>query len=83
MRLKSIQEASIRFRDGIDENVAWRIHKGVVLLHGWGRAILVQLSHPLVARGVFDHSPFRAAPRERWRRVGRTLDAMLTRAGRP
>jgi uncharacterized protein (DUF2236 family) len=48
-----------------------------ILLLAWGPAILLQLAHPLVARGVADHSAFRS---ERWgraRRLHRTLDAML------
>jgi len=48
-----------------------------VLLAGWGRAILLQIAHPLVAQGVADHSGFAA---ERWARVGRlkrTIRAML------
>jgi uncharacterized protein (DUF2236 family) len=50
----------------------------MVLLAGWGRAILLQLAHPLVARGVAEHSAFLA---ERWGRLARlhrTLSAMLT-----
>lgn len=57
---------------------AWKIHAEVALLLGWGRAILMQLAHPLVAQGVADHSTFRTTPGERWRRLHRTLGAMLT-----
>ena len=32
------------------------------MLLGWARAILLQLAHPLVAAGVFDHSGFRGTP---------------------
>ena len=56
---------------------AWKLHREVVLLAGWGRAILLQIAHPLVAQGVADHSGFAA---ERWARVGRlkrTIGAML------
>ena len=49
----------------------------MVLLLGWGPAILCQLAHPLVAAGVADHSSFRAHPRERVRRFRSTLRAML------
>jgi uncharacterized protein (DUF2236 family) len=58
-------------------SVSWKLHREVVLLAGWGRAILLQLAHPLVAQGVADHSRFAT---ERWghvRRLWRTLDAML------
>jgi uncharacterized protein (DUF2236 family) len=58
--------------------MAWTLHREVVLLAGWGRAILLQLAHPLVARGVADHSGFRAERRGRLHRLDRTLRAMLT-----
>src|SRR3989304_1097858 len=56
---------------------AWRLHREVVMLAGWARAILLQLAHPLVAQGVADHSGFAS---DRWGRVRRlesTLRAML------
>jgi uncharacterized protein (DUF2236 family) len=43
-----------------------------VLLLGGGRALLLQLAHPLVARGVAEHSDFRRDP---FARLRRTLDA--------
>jgi uncharacterized protein (DUF2236 family) len=58
-------------------SMAWKLHGEMVLLAGWGRAILLQLAHPLVAQGVAQHSSFVA---ERWGRVhrlDRTLRAML------
>jgi uncharacterized protein (DUF2236 family) len=57
--------------------VAWKLQKEVVLLLAWSPAILLQLAHPLVARGVADHSSFRSEPWGRTRRLYRTLDAML------
>ena len=48
-----------------------------MLLLGWGRAILMQFAHPLVARGVAEHSAFRAEAFGGWRRLHRTLGAML------
>ena len=59
------------------DSATWKLHREVVLLAGWGRAILLQIAHPLVAQGVADHSGFAA---ERWARVGRlkrTIRAML------
>ena len=44
----------------------------VVVLLGWGRAILLQLAHPLVAAGVAEHSGFGGGP----------LDMFGARAGR-
>jgi len=58
--------------------VAWKIHGEMVLLAGWGRAILLQLAHPLVAQGVAEHSTFSAERWGRFRRLDRTLRAMLT-----
>jgi uncharacterized protein (DUF2236 family) len=57
--------------------VAWMIQREVVLLAGWGRAILLQLAHPLVAQGVADHSAFLTERRGRWHRLYRTVDSML------
>src|SRR5918996_149928 len=57
--------------------VAERVHGEVAVLLGWGGAILLQLAHPLVARGVADHSGFRGDARASWRRLHRTLGAML------
>jgi uncharacterized protein (DUF2236 family) len=57
--------------------MAWRLHQEVVLLAGWGRAILLQLAHPLVAQGVADHSGFRGERWGRLHRLDRTLRAML------
>lgn len=45
------------------------------ILFGGGRALLLQLAHPLVAAGVAEHSDFQAAPQAR---LERTLDLMLT-----
>jgi uncharacterized protein (DUF2236 family) len=62
---------------GETARTVWKLHREVVLLAGWGRAILLQVAHPLVAQGVADHSGFAA---ERWARVGRlkrTVGAML------
>ncbi len=59
------------------DSATWKLQREVVLLAGWGRAILLQIAHPLVAQGVADHSGFAA---ERWARVGRlkrTVEAML------
>jgi uncharacterized protein (DUF2236 family) len=57
--------------------VSWMLQREIILLLAWGPAILLQLAHPLVARGVAEHSAFST---ERWgraRRLHRTVDAML------
>ena len=56
-------------------SVTWRVHREAAVLLGGGRALLLQVAHPLVAAGVAAHSRFRSAPLERLRR---TLDLMLT-----
>lgn len=55
--------------------VARRVSAEGALLLGGGRALLMQLAHPLVAQGVADHSGFAADP---FARLQRTLDAMYT-----
>jgi uncharacterized protein (DUF2236 family) len=46
-------------------------------LLGWGRAILLQLAHPLIAAGVYEHSAFRANARIAATRLHATIRAML------
>jgi len=59
-------------------SVSWKINREVVLLLGWGRAILLQLSHPLIACSVADHGSFLVQSHGRLGRLYRTLDAMLS-----
>jgi uncharacterized protein (DUF2236 family) len=72
MRGKSATEAFVA------GGMAWKIHRERVLLAGWGRAILLQIAHPKVARGVAEHSGFTTERWGRLRRLHRTLAAMLT-----
>jgi uncharacterized protein (DUF2236 family) len=55
----------------------WKLQREIILLLAWGPAILLQLAHPLVARGIADHSAFHTERRGRVRRFHRTLSAML------
>lgn len=57
--------------------VTHKLHREIVLLAGWGRAILLQIAHPLVAWGVAEHSSFLRDRRGWWARLRRTVDAML------
>lgn len=50
-------------------SVAWKIDRERALMLGGGRALLMQLAHPRVARGVAEHSDFRRRP---FRRLART-----------
>ncbi|HXF73462.1 MAG TPA: oxygenase MpaB family protein [Actinomycetota bacterium] len=56
-------------------SLAWRVNAETVLLLGGGRALLMQVAHPLVAAGVADHSDF---TREPFERLWRTVDTALT-----
>jgi len=56
-------------------SLAWRINAETVLLLGGGRALLMQIAHPLVAAGVADHSDFTSEPFDR---LWRTIDTALT-----
>ena len=56
-------------------SVIRRVDGELVLLLGGTRALLMQLAHPLVARGVAEHSGFEADP---FARLQRTLDASYT-----
>lgn len=49
----------------------------MVVVAGWGRAILLQLAHPSIAAGVHDHSSFRGSLRSSFRRLHSTVGAML------
>ena len=54
-----------------------RINAERIVLLGWGRAILLQLAHPLIAAGVHDHSGFRATTWAAVTRLYHTVHAML------
>jgi uncharacterized protein (DUF2236 family) len=58
-----------------DDAVIRRVDKEAVLILGGGRALLMQLAHPLVAQGVAEHSGFESDP---WSRLVRTLQAGYT-----
>ena len=58
-------------------SIARRVNGERRAILGWGRAVLLQFAHPLVAAGVADHSGFRSSPRDKVERFGRTLRAML------
>jgi uncharacterized protein (DUF2236 family) len=56
------------------DSLTWRINQEPVLLLGGGRALLMQLAHPGVAAGVYEHSDFRRRPLDR---LVRTLELTL------
>jgi uncharacterized protein (DUF2236 family) len=55
------------------DGVAWRVGRETALLLGGGRALLLQVAHPLVAAGVAAHSDYRENP---WRRLERTMSTV-------
>lgn len=56
-------------------SLTWRVNREGALLLGGGRALLLQVAHPLVAAGVGQHSNYREDP---WGRLYRTLDTVTT-----
>ena len=59
-------------------SVTWKINREVIVVAGWGRAILLQLAHPAVAAGVCRHSSFRGSLLSSFRRLHSTVGAMLS-----
>jgi uncharacterized protein (DUF2236 family) len=57
------------------DSVTWKINREAVLLLGGGRALLMQVAHPLVASAVAAHSNFRTRPLDR---LSRTLELTST-----
>jgi uncharacterized protein (DUF2236 family) len=58
--------------------VGERVNAERILLLGWTRAILLQLSHPLIAAGVAEHSGFREGRFGSLLRLRHTVRAMLS-----
>jgi uncharacterized protein (DUF2236 family) len=56
------------------DSVSWRVNREPVVFMGGGRALLLQVAHPLVAAGVAQHSDYQRHP---WRRLTRTLDTTI------
>lgn len=54
-------------------SATWRIHRENALMLGGGRALVLQVSHPLVAAGVEQHSRYLT---DRWGRLTHTLTTM-------
>ena len=58
--------------------IARRVNGEAVVVLGWGRAILLQLAHPLVAIGVRAHGRFDIGPIAYLERMRSTITAMLS-----
>jgi uncharacterized protein (DUF2236 family) len=59
-------------------SVSWTINREIIVIAGWGRAILLQLAHPLVAAGIDAHSSFRGSLISSLHRLWSTIGAMLS-----
>ena len=59
-------------------SLSWKVNREIVVIAGWGRAILLQFAHPLVAAGVAEHSGFPGGLRARCERLRSTVGAMLS-----
>ena len=59
-------------------HMVYQVNREVVVLLGWGRAILLQLAHPLVAAAVSQHSDFGAGLIPYLRRTHQTVSSMLS-----
>ena len=59
-------------------SVSWKINREIVVVAGWGRAILLQLAHPSIAAGLHNHSSFRGSLLSSCRRLHSTVGAMLS-----
>jgi len=60
------------------ESITWKVNREMIVVAGWGRAILLQLAHPAVAAGVHHHSSFRGSLLSSFRRLHSTVGAMLS-----
>ena len=58
-------------------SITWQVNREIVVVAGWGRAILMQLAHPSVAAGIHHHSSFRGSLRSGIQRLHSTVGAML------
>jgi uncharacterized protein (DUF2236 family) len=77
IRARLVRAGAVRPGPG---SVSWRINREVIVVAGWGRAILLQLAHPLIAAGVADHSAFRGSLSSGVSRLRSTVGAMLALA---
>ncbi|HJU43235.1 MAG TPA: oxygenase MpaB family protein [Vicinamibacterales bacterium] len=59
-------------------SISWKVNREIIVVAGWGRAILLQLAHPLVGAGVHEHSSFRGSLRASLFRLRSTVGAMVS-----
>src|SRR5688500_1126117 len=60
-------------------SVTWKINREMIVIAGWGRAVLMQLAHPAIAAGIHDHSSaLRGGFLSGFKRLHSTVGAMLS-----
>ena len=59
-------------------SLSFKVNGEILVVAGWGRAVLLQLAHPLVAAGVDEHSSFRGSLPASVGRLASTVGAMLS-----
>jgi uncharacterized protein (DUF2236 family) len=75
VRARLLSAGVVRSHPG---SISWRINREIVVIAGWGRAVLLQLAHPLIAAGVAHHSSFRGNLMTSAKRLSSTVGAMLS-----
>jgi uncharacterized protein (DUF2236 family) len=75
VRARLLRSQHVRAGPG---SITWKVNREVIMIAGWGRAILLQLAHPAVAAGVHDHSSFCGSLLSSFRRLQSTVGAMLS-----
>jgi uncharacterized protein (DUF2236 family) len=75
VRVRLLQSDFVRAGAG---SITWTVNREVVVVAGWGRAILLQLAHPSVAAAVHGHSGFRGSLLASGGRLRSTVHAMLS-----
>lgn len=74
VRARLLRSTHVRAGHG---SVSHKLNREIIVVAGWGRAILLQLAHPSVAAGIHGHSGFRGSLRASLKRLHSTVDAML------
>lgn len=75
VRARLLRSAHVRADPG---SVTWKVNREIIVIAGWGRAILLQLAHPLIGAGIGDHSSFRGSLASGFQRLVSTVGAMLS-----
>ena len=75
VRARLLSAGAVRSDPG---TVTWKVNRQVIVIAGWGRAILLQIAHPLIGAGVADHSSFRGSLLTGFKRLTSTVGAMLS-----